>query len=35
VQPGPRMGGMGGTVGTSLYLLSLAVNFKFLPVYER
>jgi hypothetical protein len=35
VQAGPRMGGMGGTVGTSLYLLSLAVNFKFLPVYER
>jgi len=31
-------GGMragGGTVTTSLYLLSLAVNFKFLPVYER
>jgi len=25
----------GGTVTTSLYLLSLAVNFKFLPVYER
>lgn len=32
---GGRTGGMGGTVGTSLYLLSLAVNFKFLPVYER
>jgi hypothetical protein len=29
-------GGMGtGTVTTSLYLLALAVNFKFLPVYER
>jgi hypothetical protein len=32
---GQRGGMMGGTVGTSLYLLSLAVNFKFLPVYER
>ncbi len=32
---GPH-GNMGGaTVTTSLYLLSLAVNFKFLPVYER
>jgi len=29
------MGAGGGTVTTSLYLLSLAVNFKFLPVYER
>jgi hypothetical protein len=29
------MGGMAGTVTTSLYLLSLAVNYKFLPVYER
>jgi hypothetical protein len=29
------MGAMGGTVTTSLYLLSLAVNYKFLPVYER
>jgi hypothetical protein len=29
------MGMGGGTVTTSLYLLSLAVNFKFLPVYER
>jgi len=28
-------GGMGGTVDTSLALLSLAVNFKFLPIYER
>ena len=27
--------GTGQTVTTSLYLLSLAVNFKFLPVYER
>jgi hypothetical protein len=29
------MGAGGGTVTTALYLLSLAVNFKFLPVYER
>jgi hypothetical protein len=29
------MGMGGGSVTTSLYLLSLAVNFKFLPVYER
>ena len=29
------MGAGGSTVTTSLYLLSLAVNFKFLPVYER
>ncbi|MEX0670162.1 MAG: squalene--hopene cyclase [Pirellulales bacterium] len=28
-------GGFGGTVDTSLALLSLAVNYKFLPVYER
>ena len=28
-------GGFGGTVDTTLALLSLAVNFKFLPVYER
>ncbi len=28
-------GGSGGTVDTSLALLSLAVNYKFLPVYER
>ena len=28
-------GGFGGTVDTSLALLALAVNFKFLPVYER
>jgi hypothetical protein len=27
--------GFGGTVDTSLALLSLAVNYKFLPVYER
>ena len=32
---GRGMGMGGGTVATSLYLLSLAVNFKFLPVYER
>ena len=32
---GGRGGGFGGTVDTSLALLSLAVNFKFLPVYER
>ena len=28
-------GGSGGVVDTSLALLALAVNFKFLPVYER
>jgi hypothetical protein len=28
-------GGYGGTVDTSLALLALAVNFKFLPIYER
>lgn len=28
-------GGSGGTVDTALALLSLAVNYKFLPVYER
>ena len=28
-------GGAGGTVDTSLALLALAVNYKFLPVYER
>jgi hypothetical protein len=28
-------GGSGGTVDTSLALLALAVNYKFLPVYER
>jgi len=30
-----RAGGFGGTVDTSLNLLALAVNYKFLPVYER
>ena len=30
-----RGGSFGGTVDTSLALLSLAVNFKFLPIYER
>lgn len=30
-----RGGGYGGTVDTSLALLSLAVNYKMLPVYER
>jgi hypothetical protein len=30
-----RGGGFGGTVDTALALLSLAVNYKFLPVYER
>jgi len=30
-----RGGGFGGTVDTSLALLSLAVNYKMLPVYER
>lgn len=30
-----RGGGFGGTVDTSLALLSLAVNFKFKPIYER
>jgi hypothetical protein len=30
-----RGGGFGGTVDTSLALLALAVNFKFLPIYER
>jgi len=30
-----RGGSFGGTVDTSLALLSLAVNYKFLPVYER
>ncbi len=28
-------GGFGGTVDTALALLALAVNYKFLPVYER
>ncbi|MFM9059167.1 MAG: prenyltransferase/squalene oxidase repeat-containing protein [Planctomycetaceae bacterium] len=28
-------GGFGGTVDTSLALLALAVNFKFMPIYER
>lgn len=28
-------GGFGGTVDTSLALLALAVNYKFLPIYER
>ncbi len=32
---GGGMGAGGGTVATSLYLLSLAVNFKLLPIYER
>jgi len=32
---GRGMGMSGGTVTTALYMLSLAVNFKFLPVYER
>ena len=35
VLSGGRGMGMGGTVTTSLYLLPLAVNFEFLPVYER
>ena len=30
-----RGGGFGGTVDTSLALLALAVNFKFMPIYER
>lgn len=30
-----RGGGFGGSVDTSLALLSLAVNYKFLPIYER
>ena len=30
-----RGGGFGGSVDTALALLSLAVNYKFLPVYER
>lgn len=30
-----RGGGFGGTVDTTLALLALAVNYKFLPVYER
>jgi hypothetical protein len=30
-----RGGGFGGVVDTSLALLSLAVNYKFLPIYER
>ena len=30
-----RGGGFGGTVDTSLALLALAVNYKFLPIYER
>jgi hypothetical protein len=30
-----RGGGFGGTVDTSLACLALAVNFKFLPIYER
>jgi hypothetical protein len=30
-----RGGGFGGTVDTALALLALAVNYKFLPVYER
>ena len=28
-------GGFSGSVDTSLMLWSLAVNYKFLPVYER
>jgi hypothetical protein len=28
-------GSFGGTVGTSLSLLALALNYKFLPIYER
>ena len=28
-------GGFGGTVDTSLVLLALAVNYKFMPIYER
>jgi hypothetical protein len=32
---GGRGGNFGGTVDTSLNLLALAVNYKFLPVYER
>ena len=30
-----RGGGFGGTVDTTLALLALAVNYKFLPIYER
>lgn len=30
-----RGGGFGGTVDTALALLALAVNYKFLPIYER
>jgi hypothetical protein len=30
-----RGGGFGGTVDTSLACLALAVNYKFLPIYER
>jgi len=30
-----RGGGFGGTVDTTLVLLALAVNFKFMPIYER
>jgi hypothetical protein len=32
---GSFQGSFGGTVGTSLNLLGLAVNFRFLPIYER
>jgi hypothetical protein len=32
---GSFVGQMGGSVSTSLNLLALAVNFRFLPIYER
>lgn len=32
---GSFQGQFGGTVGTSLSLLALAVNYRFLPIYER
>jgi len=32
---GSIQGQFGGTVGTSLSLLALAVNYRFLPIYER
>ena len=32
---GSFRGQLGGAVSTSLSLLALAVNFRFLPIYER
>jgi hypothetical protein len=32
---GSFTGQLGGPISTSLSLLALAVNFRFLPIYER